>query len=111
MIHHKYGGIPACFAGFNPDDIGCLCRHMAPRTVADDEGEIFVAGRNFAKIMLVRRMAGLTAPGIGGVIVVVAGMRVMAGRAVHTAHAKTLAGSQQGHLIAMHVGLLDAGVR
>ena len=107
MVHHVYRHIPAGFAGFYPDDIGGLRRHMAFRTVADDIGKIFVVGY-FAKIMIIGRMASLAAPGIVGVIVVAAVVRVMAGQAVHIAHLKTFAGSQQGHLVAMHVGLAGA---
>ena len=107
MIHHKYGSVPARLAGFYPDDIGGLLRHMAPRTVVDDKGKISVVGV-CTKIMFFGGMASLTAPGIVGVVVVAAGMRVMAGRTVHIAHPKTFAGSQQGHLVAMYVGLLGA---
>ena len=109
MIHHKYGSVPARLAGLYPDDIGCLLRHMASSTVADDKGKIAVVGL-FAKIMFFGGVASLAAPGIVGIVVMAACMRVMTGRTVHIAHSKTFAGGQQGHLVAMYVGLLRAGM-
>lgn len=103
VVHHGYGGISGGFAGLYPYDAGGLRRHMAADTVAHDESKILVSC-NFAKIMVVGGMASLAAPGVGRVVMVVARMRVMTGRAVHVALHKAFTGSPQGHLIAVHIG-------
>ena len=109
MIDHKDRCIRIALGGFDLYDIGSLCGHMACRTIGPKKAGIHAVGY-FTKIMIGGGVTTLTALRYTGVVSVVVDVGIVAGAAIHVAHPKTFAGSQQCRLVAVNVGTIRNGV-
>ena len=95
----RTGHLQEYFAGRQPG-------HVAIDTISRER--LLLNDRKSAECMRGLVMAGHTSLGEGGGAIDFAGVNVMAGRAIHLAHFKTFAGSQQSVLVSMYVQGGDA---
>ena len=109
MIDHKDRCIPVALGSLDLYDIGSLSRHMTCRTIGPQKTGIHTVGY-FTKIMIGGGVTTLAALRYAGEVSMVVDMGIMAGTAIHVAHPKTFAGSQQCRLVAVNVGTVRDGM-
>jgi hypothetical protein len=109
MIDHKDRRIRVRLGGLDLYDIGSLCGHMTCCTIGPQKTRIHAVGY-FTKIMIGSGVTTLAALRYAGVVSVVVDMGVVTGAAIHVAHPKTFAGSQQCRLVAVNVGTVRDGM-